>query len=106
MSNANEKKLVSDNDPKKFLESYYGHHCEGYVGLFSKQTKQTLKFTSNSFDQLSEEITRRKHSEDLYVGISTQEEELPRNKRGGADTSRKSLVSFLKPILLMTRIVM
>lgn len=69
-----------------FLRQKYGENFEGELSLWTKQSKKTLYFCNEEWEQLGSTIEELSKTNDVYVALGTQMHRLPPNKRGGADS--------------------
>lgn len=77
-------------DVATFVKEMYGENFKGFLSLWSKQTKRTKFYSSSVIQDLLDDIAKLKDSEDLYLGLSTQKDDVGPKKRGSAD----SIVTF------------
>lgn len=100
---ANRKTAKPKLDAATFVEQMYGNDFDGYLSLWSKQTKQTRFYQSSAIQALIDDIDDLKDEEDLYLGFSTQKEDVGPKKRGGVDSIVTFRASLLIWISLTTR---
>ncbi len=72
--------------PKFFME-FYGAAFEGDIKVWSKATKRTLSYPSGKIEQLIEDVGDKQHTEDLYISLCTQPNDLPPSARGSNETA-------------------
>ena len=73
---ANNKTKKSELDAATFVKEMYGEDFKGFLSLWSKQTKRTKFYPSSAMQKLLDDIADLKDSEDLYLGLSTQKEDV------------------------------
>ncbi|RAK59458.1 hypothetical protein DJ021_06390 [Phenylobacterium hankyongense] len=73
--------------PRLMVETIYGRSFPGYLPLWERQGKTTRFYSSTQLDQLEHEVTRLAPTNDLYIGIATQEHDLGARSRGKASTT-------------------
>jgi hypothetical protein len=80
--------MVSLNLPPLVLvETLFGKDFDGHVVLWESATRSSQFFSSTALPQLAQEIERLKPTNDLYIGIATQEQDLGPRHRGKGDTT-------------------
>lgn len=70
-----------------FIAILWGAHFMGALKLWSKATKKTWSYIPENIEQLVEDVSEKQHSEDLYVGLSTQPLDLDPAARGSNETA-------------------
>lgn len=68
-----------------FIKQFWGSSFDGDLKVWSLKTKRTTSFGSESIGDLISDVSKRKHAEDLYIGLSTQPADL--ETRGSNDTA-------------------
>lgn len=71
----------------KFIVEFWSAPFVGDLKLWSGNTKKTNSYGPGDIPRLVEEVERRKSSEDLYIGLSTQPADLGSTSRGSNDTA-------------------
>jgi hypothetical protein len=70
-----------------FITTLWGARFAGTLKIWSKTTKKTLSYTPDDIEQLGEDVCRKQHAEDLYIGLSTQPHDLQEGTRGSNETA-------------------
>ncbi|MBX4916716.1 hypothetical protein [Rhizobium bangladeshense] len=70
-----------------FIIAFWGARFPGALKLWSKATKKTSSYTPEKIEQLIEDVSEKQHGEDIYIGLSTQPEDLPSSARGSNETA-------------------
>lgn len=70
-----------------FICAFYGSSFEGEVKIWSLKTRRTTSYGADAIPQLVHDIEKRKHAEDLYLGLSTQPGDLGPTARGSNETA-------------------
>ncbi|GHB02230.1 hypothetical protein GCM10009069_26270 [Algimonas arctica] len=80
---------ASSNQPSRqeILSTIYGTDFEGFLPLWSAKNKQTIFFSSAEFEQYSQTSERLSAREDVYMCMSSQQEDVGPHKRGSIDTA-------------------
>jgi len=73
--------------PLTLVETLFGQDFDGHVVLWESATRSSQFFTAAALPQLAQEIDRLKPTNDLYIGIATQEQDLGPRHRGKGDTT-------------------
>ena len=73
--------------PIAFIFAFWGARFAGALKIWSKATKKTLSYTADDIEQLLEDVSRKQHTEDLYIGLSTQPNDLDPGARGSNETA-------------------
>lgn len=76
---------------------FWNSHFEGSLKIWSRQTKMTSSYLPGEIPRLIQDVEKRKHSDDLYIGLSTQPGDLPPTARGSNETAI-SLPGFIADI--------
>lgn len=72
----------------RFIVELWSAPFDDDLKLWSGKTKKTSSYGSGDIHRLIEDVERRKLSEDLYIGLSTQPANLGPSSRGSNDTAR------------------
>lgn len=70
-----------------FFTEFWGPQFDGALKIWSRQSKMTSSFGPGEIPRLIRDVERRKHIEDLYVGLSTQPDDLASTARGSNETA-------------------
>jgi hypothetical protein len=70
-----------------FIAAFYGSPFTGDLKMWSLKTKGTKSFGPNDLAKFVADVEKRKNSEDLYLGLSTQPQDLELGSRGSNDTA-------------------
>lgn len=70
-----------------FIPAFWDSPFEGSLKIWSRQTKKTSSYGPGEIPQLIQDVEKRKHAEDLYVGLSTQPGDLAPTARGSNETA-------------------
>lgn len=70
-----------------FIAALWGARFAGALKIWSKTTKKTLSYMADDIDRLGEDVARKRHAEDIYIGLSTQPHDLDSSARGSNDTA-------------------
>ncbi|AZO10567.1 hypothetical protein EJ074_16585 [Mesorhizobium sp. M3A.F.Ca.ET.080.04.2.1] len=69
------------------INEFWGSSFEGELKMWSRKTKKTSSYRPNDIPRLVRDIEKRKHTEDLYLGLSTQATGLKPIARGSNETA-------------------
>ncbi|WP_430439939.1 hypothetical protein [Shinella sp.] len=70
-----------------FIFALWGARFSGALKIWRKTTKATLSYTTDDIEKLLEDVSRKQHTEDLYIGLSTQPHDLDPSARGSNETA-------------------
>lgn len=73
--------------PLALVDLLFGSEFEGHIVLWESTTRSSQFFSSAALPQLAAEIERLKPTNDLYIGVATQEQELDARHRGKGTTT-------------------
>ena len=73
--------------PRIMFETIFGPSFEGHAVLWERQGKTSQFFSAARLGQLNQEIERLAPTNDLYIGVATQEQDLGPRNRGKASTA-------------------
>lgn len=73
--------------PRTMIEMIFGRSFEGQIALWERQGKTTQFFSAARLEQLGQEIERLAPTNDLYIGVATQEQDFGPRSRGKASTT-------------------
>lgn len=69
------------------IRRFWGQRFDGELKIWSRQTKRTSSYASEDTAHLVRDVEMRKHTEDLYIGLSTQPGDLGASARGSNETA-------------------
>jgi hypothetical protein len=71
----------------EFIPTFWGSQFDGELKMWSLKTRRTSSYGSKDVTNLVRDVDERKHTEDLYFGLSTQPGDLGSNARGSNDSA-------------------
>lgn len=80
--------MTSLNLPSLALvDVLFGKDFDGHIVIWESTTKKSQFYSPLALPQLAGEIERLKPTNDLYIGVATQEQELDPKQRGGSGST-------------------